>query len=129
MKETLTIEEVYALHAAALEAFGGMPGLRDLGMLESALAQPLMSFGGQSVYNSLWEKTASLGRSLVCNHAFVDGNKRVGFAAMAVVLRFNGYELVCTSDDAERMVLDIATGRFDLLQIAAWLEKHAVPLD
>lgn len=129
MKETLTVEEVLALHAAALDAFGGMPGLRDSGLLDSALAQPLMTFGGQSVYESLWEKVASLGRSLVCNHAFVDGNKRVGFAAMAVLLRFHGFELICTSDDTEQTVLDIATGRLNLQAIAGWLEAHAVPLE
>lgn len=126
MKETLTNEEIHALHAAALEAYGGMPGLRDAGMLDSALAQPLMTFGGQSVYNSLWDKVAALGRSLVCNHAFVDGNKRVGFAAMAVILRFNGYDLDCSTEESEQMVLRVATGELKADGIAKWLESHAV---
>ena len=76
----LTLEEVLELHRLALAQAGGLAGVRDLGALDSALAQPQMAFGGQELYPSLREKAAALGFSLVCNHPFVDGNKRVGHA-------------------------------------------------
>ena len=126
MNFTLTVDEALALHAAALEAYGGTPGLRDRGLLESALAQPLATFGGQSVYSSIWDRVASLGISMVCNHAFVDGNKRIGFAAMAIVLRRNGYELACSADDGERTILAVALGTLKPEGLAKWLEGHSL---
>jgi death-on-curing protein len=126
MSFTISIDEAFFLHAAALQAFGGTPGLRDLGLLESALAQPLATFEGKSVYESDWDRIAALGRSLICNHPFVDGNKRVGFAAMCVVLRRSGFELVCSPDEGEKTTLDIASGNMKREAVAAWLETRSV---
>jgi death-on-curing protein len=89
----LTLEEVLELHRLALEQSGGLDGVRELGGLESAVAQPQMAFGGQELYPSLAEKAAALGFSLVCNHPFMDGNKRIGHAAMETFLVLNGWEL------------------------------------
>src|SRR6266571_3420897 len=97
----LTVEEVLELHRMALEQSGGLGGVRDLGGLESALAQPQMTFGGQELYPSLAEKAAALGFSLICNHPFADGNKRVGHAAMETFLVLNGYELTAGVDEQE----------------------------
>jgi len=86
MMRYLTLKEVLELHRLILEQSGGMQGVRYLGGLESALAQPQMTFGGQELYPTLAEKAAALGFSLVCNHPFVDGNKRIGHAAMETFL-------------------------------------------
>jgi len=125
MSRTLNVEEALALHSMALQAYGGRPGIRDRGMLESALAQPLASFGGRSLYAEPWEATAALGYSLVCNHPFVDGNKRVGFAAMAVVLLRGGWKLACTADEIEATMLALAAGQLSREDLALWLEHHA----
>ncbi|HEY7328241.1 MAG TPA: type II toxin-antitoxin system death-on-curing family toxin [Gemmataceae bacterium] len=86
----LILEEILELHRLVLEQSSGLVGVRDLGGLDSALAQPQMAFGGQDLYPSLGEKAAALGFSLVCNHPFVNGNKRVGHAAMETFLIVNG---------------------------------------
>ena len=107
----LTLGEVVALHRAILESSGGASGIRDLGALESALAQPRASFGGADLHQSLHAKAAALGFSLAMNHAFVDGNKRVAHAAMEVFLILNAYEIVASVDEQERLMLDLAAGR------------------
>jgi death-on-curing protein len=128
MTQWLNLGEVSFLHAAGLQAFGGTEGLRDRGLLESAIAEPFATFAQQELYSSLWDKVAALGRSLICNHPFVDGNKRVGFAAMSVVLKRNGYDLVCTADEGETMVLNVATSAINRHDLAAWLEQHSIKI-
>jgi death-on-curing protein len=124
----LSLTEVLELHRAAIEHTGGAQGLRDLGALEAAVAQPRMAFGRQELYPSLVEKTAALGFSLIMNHPFVDGNKRVGHAAMETFLVLNGYELRASVDEAERMILGIAAGTVSREALAAWLGDHIIPL-
>ena len=89
----LTLNEVLDIHRRLIDLFGGTVGIRDLGALESAIAQPRMTFGGEDLYPSIAEKTAALGYSIIKNHPFVDGNKRVGHAAMEIFLVLNGYEI------------------------------------
>src|SRR5215510_4124205 len=98
----LTLGEVVVLHRAILERSGGASGIRDLGALESALAQPRATFGGVDLHASLIDKAAVLGFSLALNHAFLDGNKRVAHAAMEVFLVLNGHEIVASVDEQER---------------------------
>ncbi len=123
----LTLGEAVALHRALLENSGGAPGIRDLGGLESALAQPRASFGGGDLHASLPAKAAALGFSLALNHAFVDGNKRVAHAAMEVFLILNGYEIVAPVDEQERLMLDLAAGKMTREQLTEWLEEHLKP--
>lgn len=99
--------------------------LRDLGALESAVAQLRHSFGGEDLYPGLASKAAALGFSLIQNHPFVDGNKRVGHAAMLAFLRLNGQDLAVTIDEAEQTILEVASGRLDRDGLAAWIERHA----
>jgi death-on-curing protein len=120
----LTLEEVLELHRLTLEQSGGLGGVRDIGGLESALAQPLMAFGGQELYPSLAEKAAALGFSLVCNHPFLDGNKRVGHAAMETFLVFNGWELTAGVDEQEQVILRLAAGKLRREEFAAWVQSH-----
>ena len=120
----LTLEEVLELHRLALEQAGGLPGVRDLGGLESALAQPQMAFGGQELYPSLAEKAAALGFSLVCNHPFVDGNKRVGHAAMETFLVLNGWELSASLNEQEQVMLRLAGGSLRREEFTVWVQAH-----
>ncbi len=106
----LSLAEIIELHRMVIAQAGGSPGLRDLGALESAVAQPRMSFGGTDLYPSLVEKSAALCFSLVQNHPFVDGNKRVGHAAMETLLLLNGVEIDASTDEQEQLVLALAAG-------------------
>ncbi|HEV3384244.1 MAG TPA: type II toxin-antitoxin system death-on-curing family toxin [Gemmata sp.] len=120
----LTLEEMLELHRLILEQSGGLDGLRDSGSLDSALAQPQMTFDGQELYPSLAEKAAVLGFSLVCNHPFVDGNKRVGHAAMETFLVLNGWELVAGIDEQEQLFLSLAAGSLPREEFTAWVQSH-----
>jgi death-on-curing protein len=122
----LTLAEVLELHRLVVGQTGGAAGLRDLGALEAAVAQPRQSFGGQDLYPSLAAKVAALGFGLIANHAFVDGNKRVGHAAMDTMLLLNGAELRATIDDAEGMIVRVAAGQASREELLAWVEAHVV---
>ena len=102
MTQYLSLHKLLALHERIAEQSGGGIGVRDLGLLESALAQPRQSFGGTDLYPSLIEKAAALGLSMIANHPFVDGNKRVGHAAMEVFLVLNGNEIDADVGEQER---------------------------
>jgi death-on-curing protein len=120
----LILEEALELHRLVLQQSGGMAGVRDPGAMDSALAQPQMAFAGQDLYPSLGEMAAALGLSLVCNHPFIDGNKRVGHAAMETFLVLNGWELVAGVDEQEQVVLRLAAGAMRRDEFTAWLQAH-----
>jgi death-on-curing protein len=128
MMRYLTLEEILELHRLALEQSGGLDGVRDLGGVDSALAQPQMTFGGQELYPELADKAAALGFSLVCNHPFVDGNKRVGHAAMETFLVLNGWELAADVDEQEQVVLRLAAGGLTREEFTNWVRSHLQPL-
>ena len=123
----LTLGEVVALYQAILESSGGASGIRDLGALESALAQPRASFDGVDLHTSLHAKAAALGFSLALNHPFLDGNKRVAHAAMEAFLMLNGSQIVAPIDEQERLMLDLAAGNVTREQLTEWLERHLQP--
>ena len=123
----LSLAEVLALHAAVVGQTGGALGVRDLGALESAVAQPRASFAGVDLYPTLADKAAALCLSLVGNHPFVDGNKRVGHAALETMLVLNRHELAAPEDDAERVMLALAAGTLERDDFAAWVRAHVVP--
>jgi len=106
----LTLAEVLDLHRRVIEQSGGADGVRELGGVESAPAQPQVTFDGDELYPTIESKATALCFSLVMNHPFVDGNKRIGHAAMETVLVMNGYELVADVDDAEKVILTLAAG-------------------
>jgi death on curing protein len=124
----LTLGEVVDLHRRLVAAMGGAAGVRDLGALDSAVAQPKATFGGLDLYPTLVEKAGALCFSLVRNHPFVDGNKRVGHAAMETFLVLNGSEIDAGVEDQERLMLDLAAGRIDLPHLTDWLRQHLKPL-
>jgi death-on-curing protein len=122
----LTLKEALDLHRRIIGHSGGSTGIRDIGLLESALAQPLMTFGGEDLYPTLVEKAAALCFSLVKNHAFVDGNKRVGHAVMETFLILNGHEIAALITEQEEVILSLAAGGLDREEFSAWLRGHIV---
>jgi len=122
----LTLAEALDLHRRIVQSSGGSLGIRDLGALKSALAQPRMTFENRDLYPSLVEKVAALGYSLVMNHPFVDGNKRLAHAAMEVVLVLNGAELSAGIEEQEQLMLGLAAGTVARDELVAWLNHHVV---
>jgi death on curing protein len=122
----LTQDEVLELHRAVIERFGGSSGVRDFGALQSAVMQPRMVFGGVDLYPSIAEKAAALCFSVTCNHPFLDGNKRVAHAATESFLVLNGQELAADLNDAERLVLGIASCTASRGDLLVWLRSHIV---
>ena len=120
----LTLGEVVALHRAILAATGGADGIRDLGALESALAQPKATFGGTDLYPSIVDKASALAFGLAMNHPFVDGNKRIAHAGMAVFLDLNGFEIEATIDEQEQLMLGLAAGQLSRADLTTWLASH-----
>lgn len=124
----LTLAEVLELHRRLLAQSGGTDGLHDLAALESAVAQPRATFDGADLYPSLAAKGVALAFSLVLNHPFRDGNKRVGHAALETFLVLNGYELVAPVEDAEALWLRLAAGAASREELLAWVGRRLVPL-
>lgn len=122
--KTLSKKQVLLLHAALIEEFGGSEGIRDEGLLESALAAPFQTFGGESVYPSLQAKAAQLGFGLVSNHPFVDGNKRTGAHVMLVFLALNGIELDYQQQELIDIILSVAAGESDRQMLLQWILNH-----
>jgi len=123
----LTLGEVVALHRRLVATSGGARGIRDLGGLEAALAQPRASFDGDDLYPGVIEKAAALGFSIVMGHPFVDGNKRTGHAAMETFLVLNGYELSAPVDEQERVMLELAAGKLSREAFVDWVRRRAIP--
>lgn len=123
----VTIEEVEELHRLVVQQSGGASGVRDRGALESSVYQPLQSFGDHELYPSVVEKAAALGFFLIQNHPFLDGNKRIGHAALEAVLMLNGYELSGAIDDHEKVVLGVARGESGRAEFTEWVKKRVVP--
>jgi len=122
----LTVEQALELHKRLIEQSGGSFGIRDFGALESALAQPQMTFSSDELYPTIVEKAAALGFSLVMNHPFVDGNKRVGHAAMEIFLVLNGLEISESVDEQERIILQLAAGELTREDFTAWVRLYFV---
>lgn len=122
----LSLAEIVELHRRIIETSGGSNGIRDLGALESAVAQPRMSFEGRDLYPSLVEKASALGSSLVQNHPFVDGNKRIGHAALEVILVLNGFELEAPVGEQEGIMLQLAAGELSRDEFTRWVRSRTV---
>ena len=122
----LTLKETLELHRRIIEQTGGSTGIRDIGLLESALAQPRMTFGGEDLYSTLVEKASALCFSVVKNHPFVDGNKRIGHAAMETFLILNGYEINALMPEQEEVILSLAAGELNREAFSGWLRAHVV---
>lgn len=123
----LGLDEVLALHADQIDRYGGAGGVRDLGLLESAVATPEASFGSDYLHATLPEMAAAYLFHLAQNHAFVDGNKRVAAAAAFLFLFLNDLVLECTEDELVDLTLGIASGRITKAEAAVFVAGHVTP--
>jgi death-on-curing protein len=122
----LTGEEVLYLHHRLIEETGGSHGVREVGLLQSAVQAPMSGFGDQEFYPSLFEKAAALMRSIVQNHPFVDGNKRTGISAAAMTLQINGFTLTASQQEFEDFAVVVATEHPTVEEIASWLRAKSI---
>ncbi len=120
----VALAEALLLHDMQLVAFGGAPGVRDLALLESALARPqnVFSYGSESPH--LARLAAAYAFAIVKNHPFIDGNKRAGLVIAFAFLELNGVEVLATEEDAYRVFMDLASGKLGEQQLAAWIESN-----
>jgi death-on-curing protein len=120
----LTVAEILEIYQRIMLQSGGLIGVRDFGALESAAAQPYVTFDGNDLYPSLIEKAAALGFSLIQNHPFIDGNKRAGHAAMATFLSINGFRINASIDEQVEIVLFVASGNLNREGFTKWLASR-----
>lgn len=120
----VSLEDALAIHKLSIRRYGGLEGVRDEGLLESALAQPQQTFGGVELYPSLEEKAARYAFGIINNHPFADGNKRTGAAVMAVFLRANGARFKPRLIDMQDKVIALADGSLSFDELVAWIEKQ-----
>lgn len=119
-------EKILLLHRIMAQATGGSIGVRDEGLLESALEAAFSAFGGVEFYPTKEEKAARLGFNLISNHAFVDGNKRIGMYVMLTFLEVNGIRVDCTNEDVVHAGLSVADGSMDYEGLLAWVREHCL---
>lgn len=122
----LSKHQILLIHDQLIAETGGSSGLRDEGMLDSALNSPFQTFGGEDVYPSLQQKAARLCFGLVKNHPFVDGNKRIGAHAMLVFLALNGIELQHSQTDLSDIILQLAAGEIEVEALLQWILSHQI---
>ena len=125
MPDFLDVEDVLQIHAAQIERFGGSAGIRDQGLLESALGQPQVAFGGEFMHPDLFSMAAAYFFHLVSNHPFVDGNKRVGLAAAIIFLKLNGISIRTGTEALFASTMQVAQGGADKEQIVVVLRSVA----
>ena len=121
----LSQEKVLCLHELITKETGGDPSIRDADLLDSALESAFASFDGVELYPSVQEKAARLGFSLIANHAFVDGNKRIGMYVMLTFLEVNGIRVDCTNEDVVHAGLSVADGSMDYEGLLEWVKEHS----
>lgn len=117
----LTQAQILQMHNHIIDETGGSRGIRDGGLLDSALNLPFQSFDGEDLYKTIKSKAARLTFSLVNNHPFVDGNKRIGILAMLVFLEINGIEIICTNEELIELGLGLADGRISYDELLNWI--------
>lgn len=120
----ILFEDILLLHELSIEKYGGSQGIRDIGLLESAIARPFQTFAGEDLYPSIIEKAAALIESLVINHPFIDGNKRTGAVAMIAFIENEGIVFSAENEDFYNFVLTISTGERSFDEIVKWLREN-----
>lgn len=121
----ITKEIILRLHELSIIEFGGAQGIRDEGLVESAIARPYQTFGGVDLYPTVFEKAAAIVQSIIINHPFIDGNKRAGFLAMLAMLYEEGCSLSAKNDLIYTFVIDISTGSKSFEEIVEWLKANS----
>jgi len=120
----LTKEQILEFHRALIAAHGGTDGIRDEGLLDSAIATPLQTFDGQPLFPTVQQRAVRLGFGIISNHPFIDGNKRTGTHAMLVMLALNGIELRHTQQELSEIILKVADSKADFEELLEWVLLH-----
>lgn len=120
----ILIDDILKLHELSIKDFGGSNGIRDSGLLESAIARPFQTFGGEDLYPTVFEKAAALGESLIINHPFIDGNKRTGALAIIGFLAEHKYSCTANQDGFYDFIISISTGEIKFKDIVEWLKQN-----
>ncbi|MCH5304607.1 MAG: type II toxin-antitoxin system death-on-curing family toxin [Ruminococcus sp.] len=121
---TLSKHQILKLHEQLIDETGGSQGVRDEGLLESAINAPYQRFDGEELFPTIQQKAARLGYGIIKNHPFVDGNKRIGTHSMLILLELNRIELSYTQKELYSIILEIADGRFELRELTDWILNH-----
>ncbi len=120
----LSKEQILILHSMTIKQSGGLDGIRDNGLLDMAIHAPFQTFEGTELYPSIQSKAARLCFSLISNHPFIDGNKRIGILAMLVFLDVNQLEVICSNQDIIELGLGVASGKYNTDFIINWIIAH-----
>jgi death-on-curing protein len=121
-------KEILRFHKLSIGKYGGSHGIRDEGLLESAIARPYQTFGGDDLYQTVYEKAAALMESIIINHPFVDGNKRTGFLAMFAILSKENIKLTANDEDIYTFTIRVSTGETKLEDMVSWLKQNSTSL-
>lgn len=122
----LSKDQVLLIYRQLMKATGGSAGIRDDNLLDSAIGQPMQTFGDSDLYPSITEKAVRLGFGIIMNHPFVDGNKRIGAHAMLLTLKLNGIESTYTQDELIDIILHVASGQKDYAALLEWANRHTI---
>lgn len=120
----LSKKQIVSMHNQLIEETGGTNGVRDESLLDSAVNAPFQQFDGTDLFPTIQQKAARLGYGIIKNHAFVDGNKRIGTHTMLVFLLLNGIELKYTQEELYTVILEIASGKLELSHLTSWIIEH-----
>lgn len=120
----VTADDVIAIHSVVIQKSGGTDGLRDRSVLESAISAPLQSFGGVDLFPGVLDKISRIGFGLASNHAFLDGNKRIGAMVVQLLLKWNGYSLELQEGELADMFISIAAGTTHEADLRQWIQQH-----
>ena len=122
----IRLEQVLIFHTRLIEIFGGTEGIRSLELLKSALARPFQTFDGKDLYSTPFQKAAAIAESITGNHPFVDGNKRMGYVLMRLLLNQYDLDLVSSEDEKYEIMIQLAEGKLSFDELVIWLEKNSV---
>lgn len=125
MTEFLTVDDIFEIHQNQIQVYGGTDGVRDIGLLESALAQPTAAFGGAWLHSDVFEMAAAYLFHLVQNHPFIDGNKRVGLEAALLFLELNDLSIEVEDDKLIELVLSVAQGQTSKLEVSQFFREYS----
>lgn len=127
MMSYLTSEQVLFIHYRLIEETGGSHGIRDIALMQSAVARPMVTFESNDLYPDIFSKAAALMHSIIKNHPFVDGNKRTAITAASLFLIRSGFQIKASNKELERFTLKAASTKIELEEIAGWFRKHSKP--
>ena len=125
----LTVQDIYELHRELEDAFVLSSGVRDKNLLASAVNTPFQTFMGNDLYPSIYDKAAQLCYGIANNHPFTDGNKRTALHSMYVYLIINGYDITATQQDVENLIINVAAGRMNNIELSKWLQHNTIEIE